>query len=104
MPQLFAPTVDSISPQAAAWGSLLLLLGSGVALLVLLCGKRLRRTKRHLAASEDQFRLLFERGGVGMALLSPDGDFLQVNPALLQMLGYSASELVGRHLLDVMHE
>jgi two-component system, cell cycle sensor histidine kinase and response regulator CckA len=64
----------------------------------------LRETGQRLAESEDRFRLLFERGGVGMALLSPDGDFVQVNPALLQMLGYSAAELVGRHLLDVMYE
>jgi two-component system, cell cycle sensor histidine kinase and response regulator CckA len=64
----------------------------------------LRETGQRLAESEDRFRLLFEHGGVGMALLSPDGDFVQVNPALLQMLGYSAEELIGRHLLDVMYE
>ena len=64
----------------------------------------LRAAGQRLAASEDRFRLLFEHGGVGMALLSPDGDFVQVNPALLQMLGYSAAELIGRQLLEVMYE
>jgi PAS domain S-box-containing protein len=63
----------------------------------------LRETGQRLAESEDRFRLLFEHSGVGMALLSPDGDFVQVNPALLQMLGYTTAELIGKHLLDIMY-
>ncbi|HEY7315480.1 MAG TPA: PAS domain S-box protein [Gemmataceae bacterium] len=77
-----------------------------VALIVVLLGDEnvlLHETDRRLAEAEDRFRLLFEHGGVGMALLSPDGDFLQVNPALVQMLGYPSAELVGRHVTDVMH-
>jgi PAS domain S-box-containing protein len=66
-------------------------------------GASLREAGWRLAESEDRFRLLFEHGGVGMALLSPDGDFLQVNPALLQMLGYPAEELLGRHISDIIH-
>jgi PAS domain S-box-containing protein len=62
-----------------------------------------RQSGRRQAESEDRFRLLFEHGGVGMALLSPDGDFLQVNPALVQMLGYPAAELLGRHISDIMY-
>ncbi len=64
---------------------------------------RPKREKRPLE-SEDRFRLLFENGGVGMALLSPSGDFVQVNPALRQLLGYAESELVGRHLQEIMYE
>jgi PAS domain S-box-containing protein len=58
---------------------------------------------RRSAESEDRFRLLFEHGGVGMALLSPEGDFLQVNPTLVQMLGYPAEELLGQHLTAFLH-
>jgi two-component system, cell cycle sensor histidine kinase and response regulator CckA len=54
--------------------------------------------------SEDRFRLVFEHGGVGMALLSPEGDFVQVNPALVQMLGYPASELLGKHFTEVLYD
>ncbi|MHB1426393.1 MAG: hybrid sensor histidine kinase/response regulator [Gemmataceae bacterium] len=90
-------------PQAEEWGGLLLLLGCGAALLVLLYGKWIRQSARCQAEPEDRFRLMFEHGGVGMALLSPDGDFVQVNPALLQMLGYAEAELVGRHILEIMH-
>ncbi|HWG45178.1 MAG TPA: PAS domain S-box protein [Gemmataceae bacterium] len=66
-------------------------------------GVLLRETGQRLAESEDRFRLLFEHGGVGMALLSPDGDFVQVNPALIQMLGYPAAELIGKHFTDVLY-
>src|SRR5262249_37245701 len=32
-----------------------------------------------------------------------EGDFLQVNPALVQMLGYPVEELLGRHVTDLMY-
>jgi PAS domain S-box-containing protein len=62
------------------------------------------KTEQRPLEAEDRFRLLFENGGVGMALLSPSGDFVQVNPALRQLLGYAESELVGRHLQEIMYE
>jgi PAS domain S-box-containing protein len=77
-----------------------------VAMIVVLLGDEaalLRQTGQRLAESEDRFRLLFEYGGVGMALLSPDGNFLQVNPALAQMLGYLPGELTDKHILDIMY-
>jgi len=56
-----------------------------------------------LAESQDHFRLVFEHSGVGMALLSAEGHFQKVNPALVQMLGYDADELAGRRLIDLAH-
>ncbi len=58
----------------------------------------LRGTLQRLAESEDRFRLTFEHGGVGMALLSPDGRFVQVNPALARFFGLGEEELRGRRL------
>jgi PAS domain S-box-containing protein len=57
-------------------------------------------TEKHRAASklrdsEQQFRVAFTHSAVGMALVSLDGDFLQVNATLCQMLGYSQSELLS---------
>lgn len=104
MPLLLASIADFLSPQTVEWGGLLLLLACAVGLLVWRRGKQLRQTRLRLAESEDLFRLLFEHGGVGMALLSSDGTFLRVNPALVEMLGYSSSELIDRHVLDVMFE
>lgn len=77
-----------------------------VAMIVVLLGDEdalLRETGKRLAESEDRFRLVFEHGGVGMALLSPEGDFLQVNPALVQMLRYTQEQLIGRHVTDIMY-
>src|SRR5215467_4689234 len=86
-------------------GVLLLVLGIGVLPLALLgfILYRHRRTQRRLAESEDRFRLLFEHGGVGLALLSADGLIVQANPALEQLLGYEAGGLCGRRLSDLAH-
>jgi PAS domain S-box-containing protein len=57
-------------------------------------------TERHRAASklrdsEQQFRVAFTHSAIGMALVSLDGHFLQVNGTLCQMLGYAETELLS---------
>jgi PAS domain S-box-containing protein len=57
-------------------------------------------TEKHRAASklrdsEQQFRVAFTHSAVGMALVSLDGDFLQANGTLCEMLGYSETELLA---------
>lgn len=57
-------------------------------------------TERHRAASklrdsEQQFRVAFTHSSIGMALVSLDGRFLQVNGTLCRMLGYSETELLS---------
>ncbi|TAL12197.1 MAG: PAS domain S-box protein [Nitrospirae bacterium] len=54
-----------------------------------------------LQESEERFKGAFHCSGVGMALVAPDGKFLQVNQALCQMLGYSESEFLGMGLQDI---
>ncbi len=56
-----------------------------------------------LQASERQFRLLFEQAPIGMAIASPDGRFLRINPAYCDTMGYSAAELQQMTLLDITH-
>jgi diguanylate cyclase (GGDEF)-like protein/PAS domain S-box-containing protein len=46
-----------------------------------------------LAAAEEQFRLAMDNSAVGMCLVSREGRFLRVNPALCHMLGRSAEDL-----------
>jgi PAS domain S-box-containing protein len=48
-----------------------------------------------LRASEHRFRGAFENAPIGMALLNLDGTFLQVNPALADLLGYSPESLLS---------
>lgn len=60
-----------------------------------------------LAASEERFRLTFERSPVGAALISVDqhrlGRLLQVNPTLQTFLGYRREELLEATLPDLTH-
>lgn len=46
-----------------------------------------------LAASEEQFRLAMESSAVALCLVSPEGQFLTVNPALSELLGRDAHTL-----------
>jgi len=41
--------------------------------------------------------------GIGMAIVSTDGYWIEVNPALCKLLGYQAGELVGRQLHEFSH-
>ncbi len=45
--------------------------------------------------SEQQFRKFFETAAIGMCIVSLDGKFLNVNSAICQIFGYSASELLS---------
>jgi PAS domain S-box-containing protein len=45
-----------------------------------------------LVASEEQFKLLFERAPIGMALLSVEGEILRVNNAFCELIGFSQEE------------
>jgi two-component system cell cycle sensor histidine kinase/response regulator CckA len=63
----------------------------------------LQQTLRRLAESEERFRILFEHGGVGLALLSAEGSIVQANPALEEMLGYGPGQLCGVRLSDLSH-
>jgi len=52
------------------------------------------RAEDSLRASEERFRQAFEYSGVGMALVSPDGQFLRVNASLQSILGFTEAELL----------
>jgi len=56
-----------------------------------------------LRASEQQFASSFEHAAIGMALVSPSGNFIRVNRSLSEMLGYTGSELLHRTFQDITH-
>ncbi|QFU15113.1 sensor domain-containing protein [Microvirga thermotolerans] len=63
-----------------------------------------RRTlELRLKESEMRFSGAFETSGVGMALVSPEGRFLQVNRAYCAMMGYTAEELARLSFQDITH-
>ncbi len=54
-----------------------------------------KQTQEALQESEARFHNAFLHAPVGMALISPQGAWLRANPALCDLLGYDAEELVG---------
>ncbi len=65
--------------------------------------KGLQRVEQALQESEERFRGAFEFSPVGMALVSPEGSWLQTNPALCRMLGYTEIELRRHTFSDITH-
>ncbi len=62
-----------------------------------------KRFEDALRDSEARFRAVFEEGPLGMAIVSTEYRFLQVNQALCTLTGYSGDELVGRTFAEITH-
>jgi PAS domain S-box-containing protein len=56
-----------------------------------------------LRESEERYRQLVETMNEGLAMADRDYVFTFVNEKLAEMLGYSREEMVGRHLLELVH-
>ncbi len=62
-----------------------------------------RRAEESLRFSEARFRSMFEQAAGGMAVVSPEGRFLQVNAAFCALLGYDADALLAMTIFEVTH-
>ncbi len=62
-----------------------------------------REAEQALRASEARFRSYFESPLIGMAILSPDRRWLEVNDHLCDMLGYSREELLSLRWTEITH-
>jgi diguanylate cyclase (GGDEF)-like protein/PAS domain S-box-containing protein len=51
----------------------------------------------------EPYQLAFEDSAIGMAIEDVDGRYLQVNPALCAMVGYSAEQLLTMRYQDICH-
>ena len=61
-----------------------------------------RRTEQEKAASELRYRRLFESAQDGILILDAGtGQIVDVNPFLIDMLGYSKDEFLGKRLWDI---
>lgn len=56
-----------------------------------------------LSESEERFRLAFEQAAIGMALISPSGQWLKANDSLCHIVGYSEAELLSMTFQDITH-
>jgi len=62
-----------------------------------------KRIEEAVAKSEARYRSLFETASNGVAIIDLKGDFVLVNEALCNMVGYSQKELIGRNFADFVH-
>lgn len=53
--------------------------------------------------NEEKFRLIFNHTGLGIGLADLNGKFIDANPALQEMLGYSSDELLKMSTSDVTY-
>jgi PAS domain S-box-containing protein len=64
---------------------------------------RLRSSERTLRESEERFRSAFEYAAIGMALVSLEGRWLEVNDPVCKLLGYSRKELLRTNFQKLTH-
>lgn len=62
-----------------------------------------RRAKTALRENEERFRSFFESAASGMAIISPEGRALKVNPTFCRLSGYSEAEALEKNVLEVTH-
>lgn len=61
-----------------------------------------KRMETELRESEERYRRLFETSQDGLILIDKQtGSIINVNPAIMELLGYSSEEFIGKGLKDV---
>lgn len=62
-----------------------------------------RKIEGALLESNKRFRTAFSAAPIGMALVSPEGKFLQVNDALCRIVGYDKKQLISMTFQEITH-
>jgi len=62
-----------------------------------------KQSEAALRESEQRFRGAFETSPIGMALVAPDGQWLQINRRVCEITGYSEEELLSHTFQDITH-
>lgn len=62
-----------------------------------------RLAERALHESEERFRSIFESSALGIKVLDLDGEIIQTNRALQNILGYTAEEMAGKPFTAFIH-
>jgi len=61
------------------------------------------QAEKSLEESEAKLRLMIDNSPIGFSATDLKGNFLDVNPAMCLMLGYSKKELLAKHFNQVSH-
>jgi len=62
-----------------------------------------QRISQALVESEEHFRSAFDYAAIGMALVSPEGNWLRVNRSLCEIVGYNEGELLASDFQTMTH-
>jgi PAS domain S-box-containing protein len=65
--------------------------------------RKTRATEEALRESQERSRILFESALFAMAILNPQGGFVETNQAYQRLLGYSAPELGRMSMRNLLH-
>lgn len=84
-------------------GIVAILLIAPIAIISYLAYTSYIRTVDALQASESRFRSSFDYATIGMGIVSPAGDWLEINKSLSDMLGFSELELLSMNYRDSLH-
>jgi PAS domain S-box-containing protein len=61
-----------------------------------------KRAEVALRESEARYRALFEYAPDGIVIADPQSTYLDANPSICRMLGYTLDELIGLHASDIV--
>lgn len=86
-----------------AWQFLFLLFTVAASRLVLIFWRGQRLALNSLHTSEERFRYALESAPIGMAVVSLDGELLQVNQALCRIVGREHQDMKHLNLKDLIH-
>lgn len=62
-----------------------------------------KKTEEVISSTHDRYRTAFENSGVGIVLVTFEGDFIYFNPAFAKLLKYNVNELVEISLLQITY-
>ena len=63
----------------------------------------LAESEAAIRKSEEEFRTVFEKGPLGMAISDERSRFIKINPMFSKMVGYSQEELLTKTFTDITH-
>ena len=61
------------------------------------------QAENNLVESEEKLRLMVDNSPIGFCATDMKGNFIDVNPAICLMLGYSNKELIAKHFNQISH-
>lgn len=63
----------------------------------------MKRAETALQESESRFKLMFLNAPMPYQSLDEQGNFIEVNQAFLDVLGYARQDLIGKNFSDILH-